>query len=83
MPRAGPGLETGRFRGRRPQLNDEQMQELALIVETGPAPATDGVVRWRRIDLCAVMERRVAGGAEYARSPATARLYPPVGGDCA
>jgi hypothetical protein len=34
------------------------MQELAAIVETGPDPATDGVVRWRRIDLCAVVERR-------------------------
>mgnify|MGYP005851984831 CR=1 FL=1 len=34
------------------------MQDLATIVEAGPDPATDGVVRWRRIDLCAVVERR-------------------------
>jgi transposase len=35
-----------------------KLRELATIVETGPDPATDGVVRWRRIDLCAVVERR-------------------------
>lgn len=34
------------------------MQELALIVETGPDPVTDGVVGWRRLDLCAMEERR-------------------------
>lgn len=44
--------------GRRPRLSGEQMRELAMIVETGPDPVTDGVVRWRRIDLCAVVERR-------------------------
>ena len=32
-------------------LNDEQMQELSQIVETGPDLEVDGVVRWRRIDL--------------------------------
>jgi len=44
--------------GRPPRLSAEQMSELAVIVETGPDPETDGVVRWRRIDLCAVVERR-------------------------
>lgn len=34
------------------------MQELARIVETGPDPATDGVVRWRRVDLQRVIEER-------------------------
>lgn len=44
--------------GRRPRLTDEQLRELATIVDTRPDPAIDGVVRWRRIDLCAVVERR-------------------------
>jgi len=52
------GLSNRPLPGRRPRLNDEQLRELATIVETGPDPATDGVVRWRRIDLCAVVERR-------------------------
>ena len=33
------------------------MKELGEIVETGPDPAVDGVVRWRRIDLKRVIER--------------------------
>jgi transposase len=44
--------------GRTPMLDAEQMRELATIVEAGPDPETDGVVRWRRIDLCGVVERR-------------------------
>lgn len=34
------------------------MEELAEIVETGPDPAVNGVVRWRRIDLKRVIEER-------------------------
>ena len=34
------------------------MRELAEIVETGPDPAADGVVRWRRVDLQRVIEER-------------------------
>jgi transposase len=34
------------------------MQELATIVEAGPDPEVDGVVRWRRIDLKEVVEER-------------------------
>ena len=52
------GLSDCPLPGRRPRLNDEQLRDLATIVETGPDPATDGGVRWRRIDLCAVVERR-------------------------
>lgn len=44
--------------GRTPMLDAEQMRELATIVEAGPDPEADGVVRWRRIDLCDVVERR-------------------------
>jgi transposase len=52
------GLGNRPLLGRRPRLSGAQMQELATIVETGPDPTTDEVVRWRRIDLCAVVERR-------------------------
>ena len=34
------------------------MKDLVEIVETGPDPASDGVVRWRRIDLKRVIEER-------------------------
>ena len=34
------------------------MRELAAIVEAGPDVHTDGVVRWRRVDLQAVIEDR-------------------------
>jgi len=44
--------------GRPRLLNETQMGELARIVEVGPDPASDGVVRWRRIDLVQVIEKR-------------------------
>lgn len=40
------------------RLSEAQMRELAEIVETGPDPAVDGVVRWRRVDLKRVIEAR-------------------------
>lgn len=62
---AGPEGLTDRPRAGRPrQLTEAQMGELAEIVETGPDPATDGVVRWRRVDLCRVIEDRF--GVIYA-----------------
>src|SRR5690606_20652895 len=45
------------------RLSDEQKAELAEIVETGPDPDVDGVVRWRRIDLQRVIKDRF--GVEY------------------
>ncbi len=33
------------------KLSEEQLAELTKIVEAGPDPWTDGVVRWRCIDL--------------------------------
>ena len=44
--------------GRPRLLTDEQMGELSVIVETGPDPEIDGVVRWRRVDLKRVIEER-------------------------
>jgi transposase len=61
----GPEGLTDRPRAGRPrQLTDAQMEELAEIVETGPDPAVDGVVRWRRVDLQRVIEDRF--GVVYA-----------------
>jgi len=55
----GPdGLKNRAGAGRRRRLNEPQMRELAEIVETGPDPKVDGVVRWRRIDLKRVIEER-------------------------
>jgi len=38
--------------GRPPKLTAEQMAALAAVVESGPMPASNGVVRWCVIDLC-------------------------------
>jgi transposase len=48
----GPeGLSNRRSGGRSPRLTSEQKATLADWVRAGPDLATDGVVRWRRIDL--------------------------------
>ena len=55
----GPaGLANRSGAGRPRRLTDEQMGELSVIVEVGPDPEIDGVVRWRRIDLKRVIEER-------------------------
>lgn len=46
-PPARPGL-----------LSAEPLAEFDQIVKDGPDVAVDGVVRWRRVDLKAVVERR-------------------------
>src|ERR687885_2499198 len=55
-----PGLRDRRRPGRRPRLTAEQEAELAPAVERGPDPDRDGVVRWRRVDLQALIETRFA-----------------------
>jgi len=40
------------------RLSPQQLDELVSLVETGPDPETDGVVRWRRVDLKRVIEER-------------------------
>jgi transposase len=48
----GPsGLIDGQAPGQRPLLGPEQRAALRRIVEAGPDPAVDGLVRWRLIDL--------------------------------
>ena len=56
---AGPdGLRDSWSNGPPARLSPEQLAELAEVVESGPDPAVDGVVRWRRIDLKKVIEER-------------------------
>src|SRR3954451_10710273 len=54
------GLRDRRRPGRKPRLTPGQEAELAAAVEQGPDPDRDGVVRWRRVDLRALIEARFA-----------------------
>lgn len=48
----GPvGLIDRKAPGNRPKLDAAQRAALAELVERGPIPAVDGVVRWRLVDL--------------------------------
>ena len=55
-----PGLNERPQPGRKPRLAPGQEAELAAAVERGPDPDRDGVVRWRRVDLQALIEARFA-----------------------
>lgn len=44
--------------GRKPRLTPEQSTALAAVVDQGPDPDRDGVVRWRRVDLKALIKAR-------------------------
>jgi transposase len=44
--------------GRPPRLSAEQKEELRELVEAGPDPQTDGVARWRCVDLKRVLGER-------------------------
>jgi transposase len=49
----GPdGLVDRKAPGQPSRLNDGHRAALAAVIESGPMPATHGVVRWRLIDLC-------------------------------
>jgi transposase len=52
------GLSDRSHPGPRSRLTAEQMAELEAIVLAGPDPQRDGVVRWRRVDLQAVIRTR-------------------------
>lgn len=52
------GLSDAPRSGRPPALSEAQMQELKDLVLAGPELAKDGVVRWRCLDLRAVIEAR-------------------------
>lgn len=48
----GPGgLIDGKAPGGKRRLDDEQRQALAALVERGPTPCVDGIVRFRLVDL--------------------------------
>src|SRR3546814_8542317 len=65
----GPeALRNRKGAGRRRLLTEEQMRALADLVETGPDRTADGVVRWCRIDLRQVLERRVQVSGSGRRS---------------
>ena len=51
MVAAGRGLVDGKSPGAPSKLNADHRRALAEVVEAGPVPAVDGVVRWRRKDL--------------------------------
>ena len=55
LDRHGGGVEA--------RLSGTQKAELAALVEAGPNPERDGVVRWRRVDLRRVIKERF--GVEY------------------
>jgi transposase len=60
----GPaGLVDRKAPGAAPRLSAAQKAELAALVEAGPQPEADGVVRWRCIDLKALIRRRF--GVDY------------------
>src|SRR5512134_4186723 len=52
------GLRDRPHPGPPPRLTPEQLAELARVVDDGPDPEQDGVVRWRRVDLQAVIAKR-------------------------
>jgi len=52
------GLLDRKASGPEPRLSTEQTVELAAIVEKGPDPDKDGIVRYRRIDLRDLIEER-------------------------
>ena len=55
----GPdGLVNVKPSGRPPRLSVEQKEELCRLVEAGPDPHKDGVVRWRCVDLKRVLGER-------------------------
>jgi transposase len=61
---AGPsGLIDRKAPGAAARLTPDQQAKLTALVEAGPKPENDGVVRWRCIDLKALIRRRF--GIDY------------------
>jgi transposase len=59
--RLGPdGLIDIKPKGCKPKLSADQEEELRRLVEAGPDPERDGVVRWRCVDLKRVLSERFA-----------------------
>src|SRR4051794_19901616 len=77
------GLNDRRRPGPRPRLSPDQQAELAAAVGQGPDPNRDRVVRWRRVDLRALIEARFGvrlhERAHGRQAAASARLRAAVG----
>src|SRR3954469_20365302 len=73
------GLHDRHRSGREPRLTPGQEAELVAAVERGPDPDRDGVVRWRRVDLKALIEARF-GVRLHERS--VAKVLRRLGGAC-
>ena len=52
------GLRDRPHPGPSSRLSPEQLTELAAIVEAGPNPDQDKIIRWRRVDLQRVIAER-------------------------
>ena len=52
------GLINATSTGRPHRLNPAQQAEIKTLVENGPDPVTDGVVRWRRSDLVRIVKQK-------------------------
>jgi len=52
------GLISVKPTGRRPRLSEAQLEDLRQLVEAGPDPHKDGVVRWRCVDLKRALSER-------------------------
>ena len=73
----GPdGVKGNRRPGNPRRLSQAQQQELAALVETGPDRAVHGVVRWRRVDLQALVAGRY--GVDY-HEPTIGKLLKALG----
>jgi transposase len=76
------GLKSRQPPGRAPALTAHQKAELRELVVKGPDPAVDGVVRWRCVDLRAVIARRfevdvhVHTVSKWLNQPELTRLQP-------
>jgi transposase len=58
------GRINARSPGRPPKLGPEQRAWLKDVAEKGPDPASDGVVRWRCVDLKRAVEERFGVGCD-------------------
>ena len=74
---AGPaGLSSRKAPGRSARLTQPQLNELVGCLGVAPTVERDGVVRWRLVDLCALVERRF--GVRY-QERGMGKLVPALG----
>lgn len=69
------GLVNRKPAGAAPKLTLEQKRALAALVEAGPDLETDGLVRWRRIDLKQVIRERFGADDHERRASFTTSAF--------